>query len=86
MSNIEERPVGLTAKGEKRKFVKHEYVDKAGEVYECTSKSDRNLVKLYKDGNVSGPFPLKLLTLLALIEKIGKLRCDDPQNAHRILQ
>lgn len=72
MSSIEEeRPAGLTAKGEKRKFVKHEYVDKAGEVYECINKNDRDLVKLYTDGNVSGPFPLKLLTLLALIENLG---------------
>ncbi len=82
MSNTEERPVGLTAKGAERKYVKHTYVDKAAEVYECTSKSDHDLVKLYKTGNVSGPFPLKLLTLLTLIEKLGEPPFDDLQNSN----
>lgn len=63
------RPTGLTAKGQKRIYVDHHYNDKSFEIYEASSGKEREAISLYKQGQMTGPFPLKLQTLLNIVEK-----------------
>lgn len=63
---------GLTAKGETRKYVQHEYVDRSSDVYDVETRNDRNVLKMYEEGTVEGPFPVKLQTLLRMTHKLGK--------------
>ncbi|GFH61141.1 hypothetical protein CTEN210_17617 [Chaetoceros tenuissimus] len=63
------RPPGLTAKGQKRMYVDHHYNDRSYEIYEPSSGKEREALSLYKQGQMTGPFPLKLQTLLNIVEK-----------------
>lgn len=62
---------GVTAKGDPRHFVKHIYTDRSNEVIEHLSESDENTLRLYREDNIGGTFPIKLQIVLKVIEKLN---------------
>ena len=66
------RRVGLTAKGDRRQFVKHSYNDRSNDLVENLTESDENTLRLYREDSVGGTFPIKLQIILKVIEKLGQ--------------
>jgi len=72
MSKRSSNPLqGFTAKGETRKYVQHEYVDRSSDIQEVETRNDREVLKMYDEGTVSGPFPIKLQTLLRMTHTLA---------------
>jgi len=67
----DDRPSGLTAKGQQRRYATHQYTDRAEEILEPTNKTERDAMSLYYSCQVTGPFPFKLQILLRLVEMRG---------------
>jgi len=47
------------------------YIDRAEEIHLPASRGEQDLISFYLNGQVVGPFPLKLQTMLRLAEKLG---------------
>ncbi len=63
---------GLTAKGERRQYVKHSYNDRSLEEDGPLSKKDEMVLAQYDEERVGGIFPLKLHIILKILEREGK--------------
>ncbi len=71
-ANSTNKKTGLTAKGDQRQFVKHCYHDRGDEQVDVLTSSDENTLRLYREDNIGGPFPIKLQILLKVMEKMGQ--------------
>ena len=67
----DDRPSGLTAKGQQRRYATHQCTDRADDILEPTNKTERDAMSLYYSCQVTGPFPFKLQILLRLVEMRG---------------
>ena len=63
---------GVTAKGDKRKYVEHSYMDRSKDIIENITESDENTLRMYKEDSLGGTFPIKLQIVLKVLEKIGQ--------------
>ena len=87
MKSIQKAEPGLTAKGDQRQFVKHEYTDHADQEEELVGMYGKNLVERFElshynaDGRVecsdrkTKPSPLFPLKLYMILNEIGTSEC-----------
>ena len=64
-------PPGLTAKGHQRIYVDHQYVDRSQTIHEPSTSKEREALDYYHKDQIAGQFPVKLQTLLRVVEKLG---------------
>mmetsp|Transcript_1942 Transcript_1942/g.2177 ORF Transcript_1942/g.2177 Transcript_1942/m.2177 type:complete len:455 (+) Transcript_1942:275-1639(+) len=66
------KKAGLTAKGDQRQFVQHSYTDRSNDILDNLTASDENIIRLYREDSVGGPFPIKLQIVLKVTEQLGQ--------------